>query len=587
MAEPASLSYNYRSKVEQLQMEISQTAAYTLPGYGLLDLHGLIYNCPRLLDLELYHQKDMSPYRRLDETIKWSYPEALFDALNKNVTGSATNLRSWRWSSRMAGKKWPIDRLLGVHKNPSFAGLRKIAFVNYQKPLVRKNAADPKHEKLLADSLSVLPLEHLIFESSTLVNKILLPLLPTNLKHLELINCWEVTSEDFAPFLLTHGNALRSLTLNHNPSLNLSFLTVLGNACPQIEILRMNLTYYNVHSTYHNSEPWYEKLLGIDEIPTWPTSLQSIELTQLRSWDIESAKMFFQSLLHSAPSLVSLRRLIIKAIINTSWRDRSSFRDEWVGAFMKVFKRRWIPPNPHLRSSGIYSAFKIPHQSPASGAAEESDRRDMAQPLTKQGLEVGSEESRLVSLPTSNLEPRNGSGSLARKPSNSIANQGNGNDNEVQGMEHVKNEPDMSTRTRHSSRLASIKSSHESVVHDRVDSRKESDINRPSQREVKRKSIIKRELGVLQKTAGIHQPKQENETGSHASYSDSDDEPLAERVSKNAEAIQGLCDVVFITIDNLRPTETQFVEADFLDSEPEGDEDWDGTEDVGDTRYAW
>jgi hypothetical protein len=52
--------------------------------------------------------------------------------------------------------------------------------------------------------------------------------------------------------------------------------------------------------------------------------------------------------------------------------------------------------------------------------------------------------------------------------------------------------------------------------------------------------------------------------------------------------IQSMCDVVSITIDNLRPTETQFVEADFLDSEPEGDEDWDGSEDlIGDGHYAW
>jgi hypothetical protein len=582
------MSYNYRSKVEQLQMEISQTAAYTLPGYGLLDLHGLIYNCPRLLDLELYHQKDMSPYRRLDETVKWSYPEALFEALNKNVTGSATNLRSWRWSSRMAGKKWPIDSLLGVHKNPSFAGLRKIAFVNYQKPPVRKNIADPKHEKLLADSLSVLPLEHLIFESSTLVNKILLPLLPTNLKQLELINCWEVTSEDFAPFLLTHGNALRSLNLNHNASLNLSFLTVLGNACPELEILKMNLTYYNVHSTYHNSEPWYEKLLGIDEIPSWPASLQSIELTQLRSWDIETAKMFFQSLLHSAPSLVNLRRLIIKAIINTSWRDRSSFRDEWVGAFTRMFKRRWTPPNPHIRFPRAYSAFKNRHQNPDYMAVEESERRVMAQSLPKQGPDTASEESGLVSPPTSNLGPGNGSGLISlRKSSNSIANRETRGDKEDEGIEQAKNEPDVSTRTRHSSRLASIKSSHELVLHDRVSGRNQSDINRPSQRELKRKGVIDRELGVLRKIAGIHRPNQENGAGSHDSYSGSDDEPLAKRVSKNAEVIQGLCDIVFITIDNLRPTETQFVEADFLDSEPEGDEDWDGTEDVGDTRYAW
>lgn len=39
--------------------------------------------------------------------------------------------------------------------------------------------------------------------------------------------------------------------------------------------------------------------------------------------------------------------------------------------------------------------------------------------------------------------------------------------------------------------------------------------------------------------------------------------------------VQGMCGVVDIRIDNLRPTENQMHESDFLDSEPSGDEDWD------------
>jgi hypothetical protein len=91
---------------------------------------------------------------------------------------------------------------------------------------------------------------------------------------------------------------------------------------------------------------------------------------------------------------------------------------------------------------------------------------------------------------------------------------------------------------------------------------------------------------MLQKAAGIHQPRQEDGNNSFNSATGSD-EPPAKGNHGKAEVIQGLCDTVSITIDNLRPTETQFVEADFLDSEPEGDEDWDGTEYVGDTQYAW
>lgn len=68
--------------------------------------------------------------------------------------------------------------------------------------------------------------------------------------------------------------------------------------------------------------------------------------------------------------------------------------------------------------------------------------------------------------------------------------------------------------------------------------------------------------------------------------------------------VQGMCDVVDIRIDNLRPTENQMHESDFLDSEPSGDEDWDeglgdpgeeelfghgrrGTKGKGRSGYAW
>jgi hypothetical protein len=58
-----------------------------------------------------------------------------------------------------------------------------------------------------------------------------------------------------------------------------------------------------------------------------------------------------------------------------------------------------------------------------------------------------------------------------------------------------------------------------------------------------------------------------------------DDSSTQPELSKDMEAvenhIQGMCDVVDIRIDNLRPTENQMHESDFLDSEPSGDEDWD------------
>jgi hypothetical protein len=608
VADPEPMSYNYRAKVERLQMEILQTAAYTLPGSGLLDLYGLIYHCPRLLDLELYHQKDFSPYRRLDDSIKWTYPESLFVALNSNVSGSPTSLRSWRWSSRLAGKKRPIENLLDIHQSPSFSGLRKIAFVNYQKVWVRKNGEDPRHENLLADSLKVLlGLEHLVFESSTLVNSTLLPLLPINLKHLEIINCSEVDSDNLAAFLVSHGSQMRTLILNHNISLNLSFLTVLGSSCQHLESLRMNLTYYNSHSSYRDSDLGYKFLLGINEKPHWPASLRTIEFTQLRRWDIDTAKMFFQSLLESADTLTNLRRLVIKAILNTSWRDRSSFRDEWVGAFERVFKRPFDPPNPHLRSLSAYAAYKKQYHEISNLSLDDSDDDILHRPLKNRHLTTGSEgnghqlriERTLLSANESRLTPtRDGISSMAQshrggEEGNSGENQRLQTSNIRRSTRHVPAKLEFEEyRVGQNSRAGNgLQESHPSA-------NANAEISHPSLRETKKKQIISRELEILRKTAGADRPSQDVYSGASehdagTDYnSDSDNVPLATLRhapnGKKAECIQGMCDVVSITIDNLRPTETQFVEADFLDSEPEGDEDWDGTEDLlGDGRYAW
>lgn len=51
--------------------------------------------------------------------------------------------------------------------------------------------------------------------------------------------------------------------------------------------------------------------------------------------------------------------------------------------------------------------------------------------------------------------------------------------------------------------------------------------------------------------------------------------------------VQGLCDVVDIRIDNQRPRENQYTEANFLDSEPSGDEDWRSGAEQSEEDYAW
>lgn len=572
--DPRSLAYSYRQKVKSLRIDVGQVAAYSLPGRGHLDLYGLIKDLPQLDDLEFYHQNDMSPYRNLDDTIKWTYPESLFEALeyvDPQADGSRGDktrprtLQSWRWSSRLAGKKWPVEKIPEMHAKPFFASLKKIAFVNYQIVTPKGDEDDPKHEKVIASALAALPqLKHLIFESSTLMNSELLPLLPRTLRNLELINCWEVVADDFAAFLLSHGHHLRVLTLNHNQSLSLAFLPVLGVACPELQVFRMNLTYFNLHATYRDSDPQYKQLLTADQIPVWPSKIQIIELTQLRQWETDAAEMFFQSLLDSASELVDLRRLNIQAILNIGWRDRASFRDKWIGSLERVFKRVCTPPQvlsslPKLPKST--EDFTLPHhdrknleaaEKPAIAAKRPSLRSSKCEDAQEQVITI-SPPLQASSRGDDPSPPRRSTRASTRKPTGGYAE-------------------------------SSDESSAEDEAYAEAESEEPAHVRKPT-----RLAGLQRELSILKSTAGHDSPDDPSSPKTLAADLSSDDQSLSSKPigkGKRKETIQGMCDVVEVRIDNLRPMENQFTADDFLGPPESDDEEWNGDND-GETTYAW
>lgn len=574
---PASLAFKYRPKVRSLRIDVGQVAAYKLAGNGHLDLYGLLKDLPMLDELELYHQKDMvccpsslvdiiqktflycsfphhslhllmrlqAPYRELDDNIKWTYPESIFEALEhvgSEADGGAGDktsvrtLKSWRWSSRMAGKKWPIESIPEIHTKPFFRFLEKVAFVNYQMSIPKKDGEDPKHEHVLANALNALPkLKHVIFESSTLVNAKLLPHLPTTLTNLELINCWEVIADDFASLLLSHGHHLRVLTLNHNQSLDISFLPVLAAACPNLQVLRMNLTYFSAHATYRDSEPLYDQLLLPDQIPAWPSKLQILEMGPLRKWEIDAAEVFFQSLLDSAGDLPDLRILNIKATLNNiSWRDRGNIRTKWTDAFQNVFKRvcdlpkgNSIPPKVIDLTAMSEKSFNLPRH--------DRKKKDI----------------------------------LDRAESSAIAKR-------------------RSARCREGNAAPLVWSKTM-----QVEIPVAAEGNEPLPRRIVDSPSTRRSSGgssrmIRGKYAESSDEEEDEET---PAPSDGDEEAptVSEKKAKekSIQVIQGMCDVVKFSIDSLRPMEHQHTEADFLDSERSGDEDWDGDGDDGELSYAW
>jgi hypothetical protein len=599
--------YNYRNWVKSIQLEVHQTATYTLQGEGVLNLAELVHNTPLLTAVELYHQFDMVPYHQLYISRPWAYPPALFEALDKSVNGEPVRLHSWRWSCHLLRRNLVPDQyreglqmIQQAHLKPSFQQLQKLAIVNFGRrstPESRlfKESDVAEFQKSLATALTSLPsLRNVTFEASPWVDHILMAQLPTNLNHLDITFC-PVEPNELAEFLLTHGSQLRSLTLNHNSRLNLSFLPVLGDACPQLTILKVNMLLYNALGTPSEMKPTFENLLEEDEVPVWPATLQHLEMIHLRQLDAHGAETFFQSLLDSAEMLKDLRTLIIKATLgNISWKERGVLRNKWTREFERVFKRVDTPPNPHLRSVGAWKH----HQ-------EELKKLQDAQVISDDEVPLASLKK---PSPTTMSKHPAASGPSANGDSRKRSLRSSSPSNKRQRI----------------SKRTSLKEDSSSEL----GNEEEAKSARGSPDEASRRArLMSREVAALTKTTGVLGPKHPQSQQSR-SISPIDDE-LSEQLQSDSDAplsrsrarklrlshethetkrtsspplngkgkqaankeqfIQGFCTVVEFSLDNLRPNENLFTENDFLDSEPEGDADWDedAEEDFEGGGYAW
>ncbi|PFH60141.1 hypothetical protein XA68_11383 [Ophiocordyceps unilateralis] len=359
---PSETLYNYRAKVEALHINIQLVPQAVL--------YQLIHPLRRLKELLIFTPMDQPPYRELDKNLRWHYTEDIFrslapaevDSSEVHVKPYPTLLESWEWSGRFIGGCVPTAvSMASIHDTTSFSSLTKLSFTNLQLPSLSnlRLKPDSDEEELrayhedgrviedVAHAISRLKyLNHLVFESSTVMNDRLLPLLPKNLAHLELINCWEVKSEDLAEFLGTHGSKLRTLVLLHNQSLDLAFLTTLSETCPGLRELHINLSYYRHHECVNDADPMYDQALLPSQVPKWPSSLRVLSVEHIRNWSVEAAEVFFRSLINSAGDLPNLRHLAIKTRLDIPWQARATMRREWRATMEKVFLRPVASPRP-------------------------------------------------------------------------------------------------------------------------------------------------------------------------------------------------------------------------------------------------
>lgn len=527
---PSQTRFNYRAKIESLYVDIQVVPQAVLPK--------LIHPLPRLRELVLFTQSDQPPYRQLNRTVRWHYPDEIFQALGPSsalvepTEGKSyhTLLKSWEWSgSLLGGPVATIKDIARVHLQASFSHLTKLSFTNFQVPSLYKPRLKPGDEEgelllysedgavieSIAEAISQVPsLKHLIFESSTVMNDRLLPLLPKDLIHLGLINCWEVKSDDLASFLHTHGTGLRTLTLSHNQSLDLAFLTSLADTCPKLEELYMNLSYFRHHDSLsflnNDADPLYDQALYPHQIPKWPCNIRVIDIEHIRHWSLETAEMFLQSLIDSAGSLPNLRHLTVKTMLNIPWKARANMRHEWRRKLDRVFLRPFEPPKRYvsLRQTQIGE--------PLQESPRKNRKKDLDEPSRR--------SNRIASQQFSDSDSRQSSIS--------------------KGLRSFQGRP---------------KYADPETDEDEFDESEEEGINEENNDE------------------SLSTPN-----GDLASVESSDE-------YSKIPPIQGLCTTVFVVFDNQKPTELQYGMEDFMDEDcAESDDEWDGDhEEDDDAVLAW
>lgn len=526
-----------RSMVESLVVNVTSLPSQSQSQSRSFDVAELISNLPSLSHVELYHEFDLPPYRKLDvkATKKWTYNAELLNAIK--IAGDSDNalrLKAWKWSGRMMRPDL-LDEMKHMYKWSTFSSLRNISLVNFQVPSLgtRDDPNDPDvYEKdknyigLVAGSLEAVPeLKHLVLESSTIVDEQFLSLLPKTIEHLEIINCWELTSEMLSEFLLTHGRTLHRLTLNHNQSLNLSFLPLLAQCCPNLREFHMDLLLFSHHEYLNDKEPNYDILMSVVDVPSWPATLEVIELEQLAKWDLETAEMFFQSLINQAPNLPKLRYLAIKAMLDVPWRQRSAFRDKWVSKLKRVFLRK---------SAGPKSFHSLVQWPTMKGGA-----------VTRQELAAQSSEDEL----------------LPARRSTRIAIQA------VPIAPPPKDEPSATRRKR----------------------RRAPTLTRDL-RDRKRAHVSYKDPDTDE---GLTEPEESDDEDPLAAQDSMSvtSEPASPSLEADSEPlIHGLCDVVNILLDNQKPRELQWGIEDFLDNESDESQDGEWTSDERfeeSDGYAW
>ncbi|KAL9619869.1 MAG: hypothetical protein Q9160_005516 [Pyrenula sp. 1 TL-2023] len=386
LQESDRLMLDYRKKIRRLDVDVKQLLRKNGP-----NLVELIRYTPQLKDLAIHSVLDQTstvvppPPSRA----KWSYPPQLFDVLDE-----AVRLRSFEFNGRFPNTESVLTAMCDALSRQSFNGLQTLTLFNLvgfeTKP--EEDEDDPISAITIASALSSLSnLQRLTMTNCSILNEVLLSRLP-EVSHLSLINCGDITSRNLQEYLKAKGRGIRELSLVGNQSLSLAFASGLEDYCPNLRVFHMNFTYAD-RSAYHDVDPHFDQLLPLGSLPTWPKSLEAIELIQLRRLSVSGAEGFLETLLEAGASLKFLRSLSLKIILKEGWRERSALRTKYTTKLEHMFLRRASQAQSQLfaqslRASSISSSRPSSSHSTASvssfAGVELSTRRKSARVAQKE-----------------------------------------------------------------------------------------------------------------------------------------------------------------------------------------------------------
>lgn len=445
-----------------------------------------------------------------------------------SLEGNHIVLRSWVWVNYGTSYLGRVG-LSRVYPAASIQTLERVE-INQWTPSIKWDSQD------FAAAINILPrLKHLAFNLGSLSDpELLLLLLSVKLESLEIWACQVISPDKLALFLAVQGQDLQLLRLSGIYPQSHAVTANLARSCPQLKDLRIEFA-----SSWNRSSPAGPKGPRRDEIPTWPPSLWRLELLQWGGWTLSAADVVFSSLVDSAAALPNLRHIHIRASLGESgWKSRVRFRDKWTRRFSRVFLRTSEPPSPYLKSLSAYQAFKTARET-----------------LARTTVAYNSPSHPATSGQSSKSSGNN------EDPLRHV------------GSEQSRSEINTTPVFVESSHLRGRRRSHR-LKQQAGDSQRTGDTQRP----LANSSPLIR-----------HRRRRRRRARGSDSDSSSDDSALADTVGELSDDdasktcddnyhIQGLCEIVDVQFDNLRPSEQQLRESDFLDEEISGDEDWNGSE---------